>query len=51
MEQGWRQRYVPLHTFPLPLGGFGDKTLLSHRYRWTFNGLGGVDYHAALQRR
>jgi type II secretory pathway pseudopilin PulG len=50
-KQEWRQRYVPLHTFPVPLGGFGDETLLSQRYRWTFNGLGGVDYHATLQRR
>lgn len=44
---GWRQTYVPLHTFPIPLGGFGDPTLLSQRYRWTFKGLQGIDYPAA----
>ncbi|MCC5822374.1 MAG: hypothetical protein LAT64_06535 [Phycisphaerales bacterium] len=40
----WRQRYVPLHEFPLPLTGFGEETLLSMRYRWTFGGLRGLDY-------
>ncbi len=43
-KQEWRQKYVPLHTFPLPLGGFGDPTLLSQRYRWTLGGLKGIDY-------
>ena len=43
-KQEWRQTYVPLHTFPLPLGGFGDPTLLSQRYRWTLGGLKGIDY-------
>jgi hypothetical protein len=50
-KQEWRQTYVPIHTFPLPLGGLGDPTLLSQRYRWTVGGLKGVDYHAPLQRR
>jgi len=40
----WRQTYVPLDTFPVPLGGLGDDTLLSQRYRWTLGGLRGVDY-------
>lgn len=40
----WRQRYVPLDTFPIPLGGFGDDTELNMRYRWTDGGLQGVDY-------
>lgn len=40
----WRQRYVPLDTFPIPLGGFGDDTELNMRYRWTDGGLRGVDY-------
>lgn len=40
----WKQRYVPLDTFPIPLGGFGDSSLLNMRYRWTEGGLQGVDY-------
>lgn len=40
----WRQTYVPIDTFPVPLGGLGDDTLLSQRYRWTLGGLQGVDY-------
>lgn len=40
----WSQAYVPLHTFPIPLGGLGDTTLLSQRFRWTYHGLRGVDY-------
>ncbi len=40
----WTQRYVPLDTFPIPLGGFNDNTELSMRYRWTLYGLQGVDY-------
>ncbi len=43
-KQEWRQTYVPIHTFPLPLGGLGDPTLLSQRYRWTLGGLKGIDY-------
>ncbi|MEX0875956.1 MAG: type II secretion system protein [Phycisphaerales bacterium] len=40
----WMQRYVPLDTFPIPLGGFGDNTELNMRYRWTEGGLQGIDY-------
>ena len=40
----WEQAYVPLDTFPVPLGGLGDQTLLNQRYRWTFRGLHGIDY-------
>ena len=40
----WRQTYVPLDRFPLPVGGLGDPTLLSQRFRWTFGGLSGIDY-------
>ena len=40
----WTQVYVPLDTFPIPLGGFGDDTELNMRYRWTLFGLQGVDY-------
>jgi type II secretory pathway pseudopilin PulG len=43
-DKDWRQTYVPFHEFPIPLGGFGDDTQLSQRYRWTANGLKGVDY-------
>jgi len=50
-KQAWRQTYVPLHTFPIPLGGLGDQTVLSQRYRWTVGGLRGIDYGATLMRR
>ena len=50
-KEAWRQTYVPLHTFPIPLGGFGDGTLLSQRYRLTLGGLTGIDYGAPLMRR
>jgi competence protein ComGC len=40
----WNQTYVPLHTFPIPMGGLGDNTLLNQRYRWTRYGLEGIDY-------
>ncbi|MCC5822369.1 MAG: type II secretion system GspH family protein [Phycisphaerales bacterium] len=50
-KQEWRQRYVPLHTFPHPLGGLGETTPLSQRYRWTLGGLRGIDYAAPLMRR
>ena len=50
-KQEWRQTYVPLHTFPVPLGGLGDDTLLSQRYRWTLGGLKGIDYGAPLMGR
>ncbi|PCI07191.1 hypothetical protein COB72_10690 [bacterium] len=40
----WVQIYVPLDTFPVPLGGLGDPTLVHQRYRWTFRGLKGFDY-------
>ena len=43
----WKQIYVPLHQFPIPLGGLGDHTELNQRFRWTFRGLGGVDYGPA----
>ncbi len=41
----WTQEYVPLDTFPIPLGGFNDPTELNMRYRWTLFGLQGVDYN------
>lgn len=40
----WRQRYIPLEHFPLPLGGFNDPTELNMRFRWTRDGLQGIDY-------
>lgn len=40
----WRQRYIPLEHFPLPLGGFNDFTELNMRFRWTRDGLQGIDY-------
>ena len=42
----WEQKYVPLDRFPVPVGGLGDDTLLSQRWRWTFGGLSGVNYGA-----
>ncbi|MFK7760239.1 MAG: type II secretion system protein [Phycisphaerales bacterium] len=44
----WEQTYVPLDTFPLPLGGLGDQTLLNQRFRWTLGGLQGIDYAQTL---
>jgi hypothetical protein len=44
----WRQTYVPLDTFPVPLAGLGDDTLISQRFRWTLGGLQGVDYTAPI---
>ena len=46
----WEQTYVPLDTFPLPLGGLGDLTDLNMRYRWTLGGLTGVDYPQVIMR-
>ncbi|MGJ8636520.1 MAG: hypothetical protein ACSHX5_06720 [Phycisphaerales bacterium] len=46
----WEQKYVPLDTFPVPLGGLGDETLLNMRYRWTLGGLTGVDYPQVFMR-
>jgi len=40
----WRQKYVPLDRFPLPVGGLGDETLISQRFRWTYGGLSGINY-------
>jgi Tfp pilus assembly protein PilE len=40
----WTQHYLPIDTFPIPLGGLGDQTDLNMRYRWTLRGLRGVDY-------
>jgi len=40
----WKQTYVPLDTFPVPLGGLGDPRLVNRRFRWTFRGLMGFDY-------
>jgi type II secretory pathway pseudopilin PulG len=50
-KQEWRQTYVPIHTFPIPLDGLGSTTLLSQRYRWTTGGLKGTDYNSAIMRR
>lgn len=46
----WSQTYVPLDTFPIPLGGLEDPTLLSQRFRWTLGGLQGVNYPQTLMR-
>jgi len=49
--QPWKQTYKPLDTFPVPMGGLGDPTLVNQRYRWTFRGLAGVDYGLAVPGR
>jgi len=42
----WRQKYVPLHVFPIPtIGGLGSNRELNMRYMWTKNGLQGFDYN------
>ncbi len=46
----WDQTYVPLDQFPIPLGGLGDETLLSQRFRWTLGGLRGVNYPTVLMK-
>ena len=46
----WEQTYLPLDTFPVPLGGLEDPTLLNMRYRWTLGGLQGIDYPQTLSR-
>lgn len=46
----WVQTYVPIDTFPVPLGGLGDQTRLNMRYRWTLGGLSGFDYHTPFAR-
>ena len=43
-SEEWTQTYIPLDTYPIPLGGLNDPTQLNMRYRWTLNGLQGVDY-------
>tara|TARA_A100000171_G_scaffold30169_1_gene28377 strand:+ start:7981 stop:9021 length:1041 start_codon:yes stop_codon:yes gene_type:complete len=42
----WKQAYVPLDRFPVPVGGLGDSTEVSQRFRWTFGGLSGINYGA-----
>jgi prepilin-type N-terminal cleavage/methylation domain-containing protein/prepilin-type processing-associated H-X9-DG protein len=43
-DQVWKQRYVPLDTFPLPKEGLNNATQLCQRYRWTRHGLQGIDF-------
>ena len=40
----WRQVYVPLHVFPIPVDGLGSNHELNMRYMWTHQGLQGADY-------
>jgi Tfp pilus assembly protein PilE len=42
----WKQTYVPLHVFPIPvIQGLGSTRELNMRYMWTKNGLQGFDYN------
>ncbi len=43
-DSNWKQRYVPLDTFPLPKTGLGESDEYCQRYRWTRNGLQGIDF-------
>ena len=40
----FKQRYVPIHTFPEPKEGYGETTTYCLRYRWTRHGLRGIDF-------
>ena len=40
----WRQRYIPLDTFPIPRDGLGSNTEFCQRFRWTRHGLQGIDF-------
>ncbi|MBO6514715.1 MAG: prepilin-type N-terminal cleavage/methylation domain-containing protein [Phycisphaerales bacterium] len=46
--QEWRQVYIPLDRFPLPLSGLFEDEELNMRYRWTAGGLRGTDYNPLL---
>ncbi len=43
-DEVWRQRYVPLDTFPRPKEGLGNSREYCMRYRWTRHGLKGIDF-------
>lgn len=43
-KQAWVQRYVPIDTYPLPVGWPASNPPISQRYRWTLGGLQGIDY-------
>jgi len=44
-DQEWRQRYIPLDTFPLPKDGLEDNNVeYCQRFRWTRHGLQGIDF-------
>ena len=45
----WRQRYVPLDQFPVPVSGLGETRDLDMRYMWTRGGLKGIDYPIAQE--
>ncbi|MFG0305158.1 MAG: prepilin-type N-terminal cleavage/methylation domain-containing protein [Phycisphaerales bacterium JB040] len=40
----WQQRYVPLDTFPDYAQGYKNRDTFFMRYRWTREGLGGIDF-------
>ncbi len=42
--EDWAQRYLPLHTFPIPVDGLGSDEELNMPYRWTRDGLQGFDF-------
>ena len=40
----WQQRYVPLDTFPKYAQGYKNRDTFFMRFRWTREGLGGIDF-------
>lgn len=40
----WEQRYYPFDTFPWYHPSYASRTEFKMRYRWTREGLGGIDY-------
>jgi len=43
-NQLWQQRYLPLDTFPDYAQGYKNRDTFFMRYRWTREGLAGLDY-------
>ena len=50
-KRRWRQTYIPLDSFPIPLGGLNDSRVWGQRYRWTLGGLSGMDYPTRFSTR
>jgi len=44
LNSRWDQRYLPLDTFPDYAQGYKNRDQFSMKYRWTREGLGGIDF-------